>query len=126
MAPALSISRTGDQRFQLRVKCGFEGHLSGPFGKIRLRGLDLHDSGAGMMVRQPIAPGSIVFIHFATFQSMGFATVRHCRKAGLWNYVLGVEFRSPLMREEVGRWRVGHIRPAEGSPDRWLDLVGAL
>jgi hypothetical protein len=50
---------------------------------------------------------------------MDFAYVRHCSARGVSGYFIGLEFRSPLMREELGQWQFQHIRQSEEVPDTY-------
>lgn len=119
-------ARRADQRRQIRVRTRFDGVVSGPMGKISIRGVDLHQAGAGAEARNWLEPGSLVFLHLQTFQFVGFAHVRHCTRRGLLRYHVGLEFRSPLMRKDAGNWRFRQAEEAAGSREEWDRLMRSL
>jgi len=114
-----------ESRSYLRVKMPFEGWLSGPSGTFQLRGIDLHHAGVGVRMWRRMTAATLVFLQLQTFQQMGFAYVRHCIRRGL-GYRIGLEFRSPLMRQDVGSWAFQHVKEAAGSLKEWEQLTGQL
>jgi hypothetical protein len=70
----------------------------------------MHAEGALVMARRPLAPQSVVFVRVEDFGLMGCAHVRHCTGRGLWRYAIGVEFPTPMMREQAGSWQVRQVR----------------
>jgi hypothetical protein len=119
------VSRT-ESRAYLRVKTSFEGKISGPSGKGSFRGIDLHHAGVGVKTWRPLKPGTTVFLQLRTFQQMGFAIVKHCTWTGLGGFHVGLEFRSPLMRSDAGRWQVKQVQDAAGSAEEWDALMGRM
>src|SRR5262249_32851101 len=113
-----SISRTEDTRCYERLKTSFNGTICGPNGMIEMSGVDMHHYGAGIRCRHQLEVGSVVFVHFKSLKLMGFAFVRHCTKRRFSRYFIGLEFRSPLLPEERGRWHFQHIRET-GAPAAW-------
>ena len=85
---------------------------------MRVRGVDMHAQGALLVANRPLPPRSVVFVRLNSYRLMGFAQVRHCTGLGLWSYAIGVTFRAPLMREEVGSWQVHQVHQADGGDGR--------
>jgi hypothetical protein len=119
-------TRRIDSRMYLRVRSQFNGKISGPGGNIQFRGIDLHHAGIGAKTWRRLEPGTTVFLHLDTFQSMGFAVVRHCTWRGFGGFHVGLEFRSPLMRCDAGNWQYKSVQKAAGSPEDWDELMGKL
>jgi len=107
-----------ERRFNHRLRVNYEGALFGPGRAIAVRGLDIHRDGAGVISKQPFAPGSVVFVHLKSFRLRGFAHVRHCTPQDASSYLLGLEFRSPLMREEAGNWQFHRISNSDSGWSR--------
>ena len=98
-----------DRRVNHRLKVRFEARISNESGWIRVRGVNMHADGALVLASQPLAPQSMVFVHLKSFGLMGCARVRHCTARGLWSYAIGVEFPTPMMREQAGSWQVRQV-----------------
>jgi len=98
-----------DRRVNHRMKVRFDARISNESGSMRARGVNLHADGALLMASQPLAPQSVVFVHLKSFGLMGCARVRHCTGRGLWGYAIGVEFPTPMMREQAGSWQVRQV-----------------
>jgi hypothetical protein len=105
----------GDRRVSHRSKVRFDARISTEWGWMRVRGANLHPEGALVMASEPLAPQSVVFVRLKSFGLMGFAQVRHCTERGPWGYAIGVEFPTPLMREEPGSWHFHQISQTEGE-----------
>src|ERR1051326_4294032 len=103
--PIASINR----RIFARTKVRGTATLDCSASPLKVQVNDLHECGAGIRSNKPLAPGSIVFVHFHEFKLMGFAHVRHCSNRGMWSYAIGLEFRSSLMSEELGRWHFQYL-----------------
>jgi hypothetical protein len=98
-----------DRRVNRRVKVRFQARICNESGSMRARGVNLHADGALLIASQPLAPQSVVFVHLKSFGLMGCARVRHCTGRGLWRYAIGVEFPTPMMREQAGSWQVRQV-----------------
>ena len=92
-------------RHHVRLPAQFTGMMSGPFGAIHCKGIDLTRNGAGVHSPQELPVGTLVFLRLSDLGLMGFATVRHC-SAKDGGYMLGLQFREGLSREraEDGSW----------------------
>jgi hypothetical protein len=91
------------------MKVRFDARISNESGSMRARGVNLHADGALLIASQPLALQSMVFVHLKSLGLMGCARVRHCTACGLWSYAIGVEFPTPMMREQVGSWQVRQV-----------------
>ena len=98
-----------DRRVHHRVKVRFQARISNESGSMRVRGVNLHADGALLIASQPLAPQSVVFVHLKSLGLMGCARVRHCTGRGLGRYAIGVEFPTPMMREQAGSWQVRQV-----------------
>jgi hypothetical protein len=98
-----------DRRVHHRVKVRFQARISNESGSMRVRGVNMHAEGALFIASQPLAPQSVVFVHLKSFGLMGCARVRHCTGRGLGRYAIGVEFPTPMMREQAGSWQVRQV-----------------
>ena len=98
-----------DRRVHRRVKVRFQARISNESGSMRVRGVNLHADGALLIASQPLAPQSVVFVHLKSLGLMGCARVRHCTGRGLGGYAIGVEFPTPMMREQAGSWQVRQV-----------------
>ena len=92
-----------------RLRVNYEAALFGPGRSIPVSGLNIHREGAAVISKRAFAPDSVVFVHMKSFRMRGFAHVRHCTPRDSASYVIGLEFRSPLMREEAGNWQFYRI-----------------
>jgi hypothetical protein len=104
-----------DRRVNHRLKVHFEAKISRESGWMRVRGLNVHAEGALFMASEPLAPQSVVFVRLKSFGLMGFAQVRHCTDREPWGYAIGVEFPTPLMREEAGPWQFHQVRQTDSG-----------
>jgi hypothetical protein len=95
------------------MKVAFDVSISGDFDSRRARGPDLQNCGALFLATRPLAPESMVFVHVKSFGLMGSAKVRHCTARGVNRHAIGVEFPTPLMRDEIGTWEFHHIRQTD-------------
>ena len=102
-------SEQPDRRVHHRVKVRFQARISNESGSMRVRGVNLHADGALLIASQPLAPQSVVFVHLKSLGLMGCARVRHCTGRGLGRYAIGVEFPTPMMREQAGSWQVRQV-----------------
>jgi hypothetical protein len=96
-----------DDRRHARLPAEFHGTLAGPFGKLKVTGVDANRDGAGVQSPETLPLGTLVFFRITELGLMGFAHVRHCsRRAD--GYFLGLQFREGLARErgEIGNWSV--------------------
>ena len=98
-----------DRRINRRLKVKFEARISSESGRMQVDGVNIHPEGALVMARQPLAPQTVVFVQLKSFGLMGFAQVRHCTGQGESGYAIGVEFPSPLMKEEVASWQFQQV-----------------
>jgi hypothetical protein len=109
-------SRNSDRRGERRLKANFLAQISGESGSCRVRGLDISSNGALLLATRPFATQSVVFFHSKSLGLMGFAQIRHCsERRGVNGYAIGVEFPSPLMRDEMGIWQFNRVHPTEGG-----------
>ena len=106
-APELAVER----RFHKRVRVRYEAvvDVMGVCMSLRVRGVNRHKKGAMVASSRPLKPGSIVFFHDQTHRSMGFARVRHCTPNSPSEFLIGLEFDSPLMLTEPGAWHIQRI-----------------
>ena len=108
-----------ERRAYARARVRFNGTIDADGQRISVRGIDLHRAGARIAVEEPLPVGAVVFFFARSLGLMGWATVRW----GSWcgqKYHLGLEFRQPLMRAEVGIWSFSCVlsEPATGSTAR--------
>ena len=111
--------RRREPRFRPRGKMEFRAKLDWeglPGGAQFARGVNFHESGALVIGKRPVPPGTLVFAHFGTFNMAGFAYVRHCNKQR-FRYAIGLEFRGALLREHMSGWNLHH------TPNKWNDGV---
>lgn len=101
-----------DRRAYTRVKTRFEGSVDLDGQRVPVHGMDLHRAGAGIMADAQLPVGSLVFFYERTHGLMGWASVRWCSWRGGSKYFAGLEFRSPLMRAEVGNWQFSYVQAA--------------
>jgi hypothetical protein len=94
-----------NNRYDHRFKSAYRGWLGFAGERYPLRGLDLTSSGALIATSRRVLIGSDVFVYLTTAGLMGWAKVRHCSRAGLFRYQIGLEFRSPLMPTQQGNWQ---------------------
>lgn len=87
-----------DGREHVRVPADFEATLTGPFGTLRVTGVDAHRKGAGVQSPMPLEIGTLVFLKIGSLGLMGFAQVRHCSERD-GGYLLGLRFREALTRD---------------------------
>jgi hypothetical protein len=99
-----------DSRFDERSKSRFQGWLELCGQKCGVRGIDLHRSGALIASKVPAPPDSEVFLYIKSYGLMGWATVKHCSRYGMFKYRIGLEFRGSLMRAREGKWRFATVR----------------
>ena len=104
-----------DRRLGHRLKVRFEAKVSTESGWMRVRGTNLHPEGALVLAGQPLEPQSVVVVQLKGFGLMGFGQVRHCTERGPWTYAIGLEFPTPLMREEAGPWEFHQVRQTDGE-----------
>jgi hypothetical protein len=105
-----------DRRGETRLKAHFLAQLSGESGSFGARGVNISSGGALLLAAQPLALDSVVFFHAKSLGLMGFAHVRHCSERRRVNgYAIGVEFPSPLMREEMGTWQFHRVRQTDSG-----------
>jgi hypothetical protein len=102
-----------DRRVNHRLRVHFEAKISSDSGWMRVRGVNLHTEGALLIASQPFSPQSVVFVRLKSFELMGFAEVRHCTKRGAWSYAIGVNFPTPLMREQAGPWQFHQVQQTD-------------
>ena len=98
-----------DRRVHHRLKVRFEARISNESGSMRVRGVNMHGDGALVLASQPLAPQSMVFVHLKSLGLRGCARVRHCTARGLGGYAIGMEFPTPMMREQAGSWQVRQV-----------------
>ena len=94
-----------NNRNEHRVKTACRGWLGSAGKRYSLRGIDLTNSGALIATRKRVPIGSDVFVYLTTTGLMGWAKVRHCSRAGLFRYRVGLEFRGPLAPTQQGTWQ---------------------
>ena len=105
----VQAERRGTPRQALRFVATVE--LPDGTGKqLKAEGLDMHHNGAAMTVTEPLRPGSEVFVHVISQGLMGHAHVCYCTESGLARFRVGLEFRSGLMRSEIGSWNISRVR----------------
>jgi len=105
-----------ERRSYPRLKFRFTAVLEVNGQRFQARGTDLHRLGAGISSDLPLPLGALVFLHAKPYGLMGWAEVRWCAERGLSRYQIGLEFRSPLMRAEVGTWQF-HYVPSTQAPE---------
>lgn len=94
-----------ENRNDHRFKSSCRGWLDCAGRRSSLRGIDLTHSGALIAASKEVRVGSEIFVYLTTAGLMGWATVRHCSRVGLFRYQIGLEFRRPLMPSQQGNWQ---------------------
>ena len=87
-----------EARRHMRLPANFHATLSGPFGLLDVRGIDVHRNGAGVKAEQPLQKGTLVYLRITEYDLAGFAHVKHCSEYE-GAYRLGLKFREPLVHE---------------------------
>lgn len=105
MRPRRTKPARVDSRYYNRYRSRFKGWLSFNGKRLGIRGVDLNNSGALITSRIPLAPGDSVFLYLESARLMGWAEVRHCARARIFGYKIGVEFRGSLMRATESSWQ---------------------
>lgn len=108
-----------ERRLSTRLRVNFEASLFGPGGTVLARGLDIHHEGAGVISKRAFAPGSVLFVYMKTLRLRGFAHVRHCTQRNGSSFLIGLEFRCPLMHAEAGNWQFQRIPQSGGWTREW-------
>jgi hypothetical protein len=107
-----------------RLRVNYDAALFVRQRPIAVRGLDIHRDGAGVISKEPFSPDSVIFVHMKSFRLRGFAHVRHCTQRDKSSFVIGLEFRSPLMREEAGDWQFHRISHTDsGWSQEWENSI---
>ncbi len=92
-----------------RRQIRFPARIQSGNGCFHAMGMDLHDQGAMLVSKQAWAQGTVLFLDLKCFWLMGFAEVRHCTMRNDRNYAIGLQFRAPLMRQELGTWQIERV-----------------
>jgi len=103
-----------ERRAYTRLKFRFKAFLDVNGHRFQVRGIDLHRGGAGIVSESPLPIGALTFVYAKPHGLMGWATVRWCSRSSS-QYHMGLEFRSPLMRAEVGTWQFSRVPPNHGA-----------
>jgi len=92
------LNSTLERRRRPRLRTDLTAILSGSFGQIHVRAVDLNRTGIGILCDQPMPVGSLVFVRIPECDRMGFAFVRYCTPQAPGFYHCGLQFREPLRR----------------------------
>jgi PilZ domain len=95
-----------DQRDRKRLRANFNVSLEAAAGLLHTYGVDASRRGIGVLSRQPVTHGSLVFVSLSDLDLSGFAYVRHCTACADGTFRLGLNFRESLHRKrpEPGKW----------------------
>lgn len=99
-----------ERRAYTRMKVRFVGSIDFDGRTLPVRGIDLHRAGCGISADEALPVGALLFFYEKTHGLMGWATVRWCSCQGGSKYQAGLEFRSGLMRAELGRWQFSFVQ----------------
>jgi hypothetical protein len=100
-----------ERRRRRRLRTDVDVILSGNSGQTMARGIDLNRSSIGVHANQPVEVGTLLFVRLPECGLMGFAVVRRCDAQTEGLYLIGMEFREPLTRDQSGM----APRPDSGS-----------
>ena len=103
-----------ERRIAIRPKVSVRAEIQAAGGFIWTNCIDFHRDGAKVVSKQGWATGTALFIRFASYRLMGFGYVRHCTLQADSTYVIGLEFRAPLMRQESGEWQIERVCQNKG------------
>ncbi len=108
-----------ERRAHTRLRLRFKALLDSSGQRLQVHGVDLHRAGARVASHQPLPVGALVFFYAQSYGMVAWATVRWCAWNGLSQYHMGLEFRSQLMRTDVGDWQFSYVSssPADGIRD---------
>lgn len=112
--PEEDAPRLLERRAYPRPKVRFAGTLDVEEQRIPVRGIDLHRAGARVAADYPLPTGTVVFFFAKSHGLMGWAKVQW----GAWHghkFHLGLVFRNPLMRAEVGSWQFSSVDGASNG-----------
>jgi hypothetical protein len=109
-----SDSAVIERRAYARMKLDFRAFLHFNGRRLQVRGIDFHRAGSCVRSNQPLPVGAVVFFCAKSYGLIGWATVRWCAWRSPSQYYVGLEFRSPLIRAEVGNWQFSYVPSARG------------
>ena len=110
-----SDSAVSERRAYARMKLDFKVFLHVNGRQHQVRGIDFHRAGACVSSGEPLPVGAIVFFCAKSYGLIRWATVRWCAWRSPSQYYVGLEFRSPLIRAEVGNWQFSYVPSATGQ-----------
>ena len=109
-----SDSGVSERRAYARMKLDFRALLHFNGRRLQVRGIDFHRAGSCVRSDQPLPVGAVVLFCAKSYGLIGWATVRWCAWRSSSQYYVGLEFRSPLIRAEVGNWQFSYVPSALG------------
>jgi hypothetical protein len=109
-----------ERRRRRRLRTDMDVILSGNSGQTIARGVDLNRTSIGVHANQPIEVGTLLFVRLPECGLVGFAFVRRCVAQEEGMYLIGMEFREPLTRDQSdtafrpdnGSWKFRAVRGA--------------
>jgi hypothetical protein len=110
-----------DKRDRKRLRADFNVTIEGAAGLLQAHGVDATRRGIGVLARQPVQRGLLVFVCLSDVGLSGFAHVRHCTERADGTFRLGLKFRESLHRKrpEPGKWT--YRRVTYGESGSWDD-----
>ncbi len=87
-----------DRRRRDRITTNVPGVLSGRFGAMPVRYVDINKRGAAIQAERALPPHTEVFVRIPELRLMGFAVVRRCSMSD-GGFVLGLSFREALVHD---------------------------
>lgn len=108
LADVMGMTARLERRDRQRLRADFRAVLTGECGLMEVRGMDASRHGMGVVASAALHPGTLVFVRLKDFGLGGFAHVRRCAPAAEGGFLLGLEFRGELSREQgdAGPWNV--------------------
>jgi len=102
-----------------RSEVQYEATFYDPAGPLPVRGVDIHEFGAGIRSKKPLTPGSSVFVHLKDFKMVASAEVRHCMSRGPLGYFIGLKFSRGSLKPVDDTMKLQNV---EKSAERgWTD-----
>ena len=114
-----ALARNGSRRMYPRPPKKFDAVIEpgNGIGSLKVRGMNIHQYGALVVSKRPVALNSVVHFAIPSMYLMGHAHVRHCDRVS-GKYRIGVEFRAELIRSNPGSWQVTRVVQKEGWDGR--------
>jgi len=112
--------REYDRRRNIRLPAEVEVSVAVALFTLQGRTRNLSRGGASILLPEPIAPGTEVFLRFPTIDRSAFAHVRRCT-AGEEHYEIALQFRDGLMLDD--RTMEGFAYHRISAAGSWNDPV---